>query len=220
MGKIEQIASMPQTEGKYLMSKCIFFLISWETINFASFAMPSVIRSSIKWMEFQRTKTFSDHTTSIFKDQIKLNCIVIHRRKTSFHCIALIVMVVLMGSRKWKAAYSEEKRALLTFGIQKISPALKIRDYRLLLPFSILPARESSVGIRMEMNVFTEELKTTCRFKQFFWNGVEFLIVGYSIGAPKYRSTITNHFASGSVGCCCCRGPLPSGAGSSSIAWL
>jgi hypothetical protein len=38
-------------------------------------------------MEFQRTKTFNDYLTSIFKDHIKLNCIVIHRRKTSFHCI-------------------------------------------------------------------------------------------------------------------------------------
>jgi hypothetical protein len=38
-------------------------------------------------MEFQGTKTFNDHTTSIFKDQIKLNCIVTHGRKTSFHCI-------------------------------------------------------------------------------------------------------------------------------------
>jgi hypothetical protein len=38
-------------------------------------------------MEFQRTKTFKDHTTSIFKDQIKLNCIVIRRRKTLFHFI-------------------------------------------------------------------------------------------------------------------------------------
>jgi hypothetical protein len=40
-------------------------------------------------MEFERTKTFSDHTTSIFKDQIKLNCVIIHRRKTPFHFIAL-----------------------------------------------------------------------------------------------------------------------------------
>jgi hypothetical protein len=54
--------------------------------------------------------------------------------------------------------------------------------------------RESSVGIRMEMNVFTEELKTTSPFEQFFWNEVEFLIVGHSIGAPKCRSTITNYF--------------------------
>jgi hypothetical protein len=50
------------------------------------------------------------------------------------------------------------------------------------------------VGIRMEMNAFTEELKTTCPFEQFFWNNVEFLIVGSSIGASKYHSTITNHF--------------------------
>jgi hypothetical protein len=38
-------------------------------------------------MEFQKTKTFNDYATSIFKYQIKLNCIVIHKRKTSFHCI-------------------------------------------------------------------------------------------------------------------------------------
>jgi hypothetical protein len=79
-----------------------------------------------------------------------------------------MVMVVLMGSRKRESAHSEEKWRLLTFGIQRISRALKSRDYRLLLPFSILPTRELSVGIRMEMNAFTEELKTTCPFEQFF----------------------------------------------------
>jgi hypothetical protein len=34
-----------------------------------------------------KNQTFNGHTTSIFKDQIKLNCIAIHRRKTLFHCI-------------------------------------------------------------------------------------------------------------------------------------
>jgi hypothetical protein len=80
----------------------------------------------------------------------------------------VMVMLVLMGSRKWEAAHSEEKRGLLTLGIQRISRAPNIRNYQLLLPFSILPMRESSVGIRMEMNVFTEELKTTSPFEQFF----------------------------------------------------
>jgi hypothetical protein len=64
-------------------------------------------------------------------------------------------MVMLMGLRKCEAAHSEEKWGFLTFGIQRISRALTIRDHRLFLPFSILPTRESSVGIRMEMNIFT-----------------------------------------------------------------
>jgi hypothetical protein len=67
-----------------------------------------------------------------------------------------------------RGCHSEEKWGSLTFGIQRISRTLKIRDYRLVPPFSILPTRELSVGIRMEMNVFTEEPKTTYPFEQFF----------------------------------------------------
>jgi hypothetical protein len=127
--------------------------------------------------------------TPLRYSKINSNQTVLSFRDERHHFIALMVMVVLMGSRKWEAAHSEENRGLLTFGIQKISRALNIRDYRLLLPFSILPTKESWVGVRMEMNVFTKELKTTTVSSNSFETRCNFWL-----GAPKYRSTITIHY--------------------------
>jgi hypothetical protein len=107
---------------------------------------------------------------------------------------------------------------LLTFGIQRISRALKIRDYRLFLPFSILPTRESSVGIRMEMNVFTEDRKTNLPLRAIPSKrggilGCRIFDRGTQISLNDHKSFL--HLEE--LRCCRGLGPLSSEAGSSSI---
>jgi hypothetical protein len=117
-------------------------------------------------MELQRTKTFSDHTTSIFKAQIKLNYIVIHRQKTSFHCIDGDGRA--NGIKQMRGCPQRGEVGVINLWNSK-NCASSEKSRLPITPSVFNPPNEGVIsGNRMEMNVFTEELKTTCPFEQFF----------------------------------------------------